>query len=89
MFWASFLYGRSRHKIDERLWLIYYAEKNVLKFIMIGVRLTIFFSSVDAHVSTYRSRVTGPIINFMNDRRAYFLDYYNKDNRPIVFYKNV
>lgn len=43
MFWASFLYGRARHKIDERLWLIYYAEKNALKFIMIGVRLTIFF----------------------------------------------
>lgn len=35
--------GRARHKIDERLWLIYYAEKNALKFIMIGVRLTIFF----------------------------------------------
>lgn len=43
IFWASFLYWRARHKIDERLWLIYYAEKNALKFIMIGVRLTIFF----------------------------------------------
>lgn len=74
MFWASFLYGRARHKIDERLWLIYYAEKNALKFIMIGVRLTIFFfySRLDARFYlSFPSAVAGPIIKIMNDRRAF------------------